>query len=82
MQRDPRSGRGGGVGRTAVGACGHGGGDVRVGGGVSTRCGVCAVVGHHLWKGAEVKERKYTSDYLNTVTSVQLIVGVKYGDTH
>lgn len=44
VQRDTRSSRGGGVGRTAVGACGHGGG-VRVGGGVSPSCGFCAVLG-------------------------------------
>lgn len=47
MQRDARSGGRGGVGRTAVGARGHGGG-VDVGGGVAPRRGVCAVLGDHL----------------------------------
>lgn len=47
MQRDARSGSRGGVGRTAVGARGHGGG-VEVGGGVAPRRGVCAVLGGHL----------------------------------
>lgn len=55
MQRDPRSGGAGGVGRTAVGACGHGGG-VGVGGGVSPRCGLCAVLGEHLLEDAEEKQ--------------------------
>lgn len=47
VQRDARSGGRGGVGRTAVGARGHGGG-VDVGGGVAPRRGVCAVLGDHL----------------------------------
>lgn len=47
VQRDACSGGLGGVGRTAVDVCGHGGG-VGVGGGVSPCCGVCAVLGHHL----------------------------------
>lgn len=47
VQRDARSGGRGGVGRTAVGARGHGGG-VEVGGGVPPRRGVCAVLGDHL----------------------------------
>lgn len=47
MQRDARSGGRGGVGRTAVGARGHGGG-VEVGGGVPPRRGFCAVLGDHL----------------------------------
>lgn len=49
LQRDARTGRGGGVGRTAEGACCHGSG-VGVGGGVSSCCGVCAVIGHHLFE--------------------------------
>lgn len=55
VQRDARSGRGGGVGRTAVGARGHGGG-VWVGGGVSARCGICAVLGDHLLEDKEEEE--------------------------
>lgn len=55
VQRDACSGRGGGVGRTAVGVCGHGGG-VGVGGGVPPRCGVCAVLGDHLLKEEEEEE--------------------------
>lgn len=34
---EPGSSGGGGVGRAAVGACGHGGGDVGLGGGVPPR---------------------------------------------
>lgn len=45
VQRDACSGGAGGVGRTAVGACGHGGG-VEAGGGVCP-CGICAVLGDH-----------------------------------
>ncbi len=52
VQRDACSAGVGGVGRTAVGACGHGGG-VGVGGGVSPRCH-CAV-GSSL-KNKEKKE--------------------------
>lgn len=52
MQRDARPVGRGGVGRTAVCACGHGGG-VEVGGGVSPRCGVCAVLGDHLLEDKE-----------------------------
>lgn len=42
-QRDTCSGRGGGVGRTAVGVWCHGGG-VGVGGGVCPPCGACTVL--------------------------------------
>lgn len=52
MQRDARPVGRGGVGRTAVCARGHGGG-VEVGGGVSPRCGVCAVLGDHLLEDKE-----------------------------
>lgn len=45
MQRDSRSGRRGGVGRTAVGAWGHGG--VGAGGGAWNRS-ACVVLGDHL----------------------------------
>lgn len=55
-QRDARSGRGGRVGRTAVGARGHGGGGVGVGGGVSPRCGFCAVLGDYLLEDKEEEE--------------------------
>lgn len=50
VQWDTRSSSGSGVGRTAVGVCGHGG-SVGVGGGVSPRCGVCVVLGNHLLEG-------------------------------
>lgn len=47
VQRDARASSGrGGVTRTAVGLCGHGGG---VGGGVHS-CHGCAVLGDHLWE--------------------------------
>lgn len=57
MQRDARSGGRGGVGRTAVGARGHGGG-VEVEGGVPPRRGVCAVLGDHLLEYREEKEQE------------------------
>lgn len=57
-QRDARSGRGGGVGRTAVGARGHGGGAVGAGGGVSPRCGFCAVLGDYLLEDKEEEEEE------------------------
>lgn len=52
MQRDACTVGRGGVGRTAECACGHGGG-VEVGGGVSPRCGFCAVLGDHLLEDKE-----------------------------
>lgn len=55
VQRDACSGCGGGVGRTAVGVCGHGG-HVGVEGGVSPRCGFCAVLGDHLLEEEEEEE--------------------------
>lgn len=53
MQRDARASSGsGGVTRTAVGLCGHGGG---VGGGVHS-CHVCVVLGDHLWDGEKEED--------------------------
>ena len=48
---EPCSGGGCGVGWAAVGACGHGGGDVGVRGGVPPCDGVCAVIRYHLIRG-------------------------------
>lgn len=75
MQRDARPVGRGGVGRTAVCACGHGGG-VEVGGGVSPRCGVCAVLGDHLledkegggWRMEECQEGSSDHDVTSTNT--------------
>lgn len=69
MQRDARSSSRGGVGRTAVGARGHGGG-VEVGGGVAPRRGVCAVLGGHLSECEEEGEEEEEVSCHSSTTSI------------
>lgn len=82
VQRDACSGGGGGVGRTAEGVCGHGGG-VGVGGGVPPCCGVCAVLGDHLLEEEEEEDggmRKVQN--LSNYSVTKLVLKTSYEEIH
>lgn len=64
---EPCSNGGCGVGWAAVGACGHGGGDVRVGGGVPPWCGVCAVIRDHLVRGRGAEELNLKHQWMQNI---------------